>query len=262
VYHVLYRDGQLRHSDGTPIRALPEGLKSPGEGTLVFQGDPNNVAWTSDLHIDSRGRPYMLFSVQKDSAGVPGGQGGEDHRYRYARWTGKAWKSEEIAYAGSKLYSGEDDYTGNAALDPHDPDIVYISTNADPVSGRPLISRADGKRHWEIFQGRRHAARWTWTPMTHDSSADNIRPIVPIWPGKHFALLWLRGKMRAYTDYTFEIVGYTATRGAGLRPATVASLSPGTAVWTPPLQAGGPLHIRAAAHALSVPLDNHRGLAG
>ncbi len=212
VYHILYRDGELRRSDGTPIRALPEGLKSPNEGTRVFQGDANNVAWTSDLHIDRRGRPYLAFSVQKNSAGLPAGQGGEDHRYRYARWTGAAWESEEIAYAGSKLYPGEDDYTGNVALDPHDPNIVYISTNADPVSGKALISRADGRRHWEIFQGRRRAARWTWTPVTRDSSVDNIRPVVPLWPGRQFALLWLRGAMRAYTDYTFEIVGYTARR--------------------------------------------------
>ncbi|HWR51115.1 MAG TPA: BNR-4 repeat-containing protein [Bryobacteraceae bacterium] len=212
VYHVFYRDGELRRSDGTPIRAMPEGLKSPDEGTLVFRGDANNVAWTSDLHIDGQGRPYMAFSVQKDSGGLPDRQAGEDHRYRYARWTGKAWESEEIAYAGSKLYPGEDDYTGNVALDPHDPDTVYISTNADPVTGKALISRADGQRHWEIFKGRRRAARWTWTPVTRDSSMDNIRPIVPIWTGKQFALLWLRGKMRAYTDYAFEIVGYAAKR--------------------------------------------------
>ena len=143
---------------------------------------------------------------------MPDRQAGEDHRYRYARWTGKAWECEEIAYAGSKLYPGEDDYTGNVALDPHDPAIVYISTNADPVTGKALISRADGQRHWEIFKGRRRAAGWTWTRVTRDSSMDNIRPIVPIWPGKQFALLWLRGKMRAYTDYAFEIVGYAARR--------------------------------------------------
>jgi hypothetical protein len=212
VYHVFYRDGELRRSDGTPVRTLAEGLKSPDEGTLVFRGDANNVAWTSDLHIDASGRPYMAFSVQKDSAGLPDRQAGEDHRYRYARWNGKAWETEEIAYAGSKLYPGEDDYTGNVALDPHDPNIVYTSTNADPLTGKALISRADGQRHWEIFKGRRRAARWTWTPVTRDSSVDNIRPIVPIWPGKQFALLWLRGKMRAYADYNFEIVGYTGKR--------------------------------------------------
>lgn len=206
VYHVIYRDGQLRRSDGTPIRALSEGLKSPDEGTLVFKGDPNNVAWTSDLHIDRRGRPYMAVSVQKDSAGLPRRQGGEDHRYRFARWIGKTWECHEIAYAGTKLYPGEDDYTGNIALDPHDPDIVHISTNADPITGKRLA-------HWEIFRGNaRGPGRWTWTPITSNSDVDNIRPIVPIWPGKKHALLWLRGKMRAYTDYTFEVVGFITDR--------------------------------------------------
>jgi hypothetical protein len=206
VYHVFYRGGRLHRSDGTPIRALSEGLKSPEEGTRVFQGDPNNVAWTSDLHIDRRGRPYMAFSVQKDSAGLPSRQGGEDHRYRFARWTGGRWECHEIAYAGSKLYPGEDDYTGNIALDPHDPDIVYVSTNADPATGKRLP-------HREIFRGdARGPGRWTWTPVTRNSSVDNIRPIVPIWPGKKYALLWLRGQMRAYTDYSFEVVGIVGDR--------------------------------------------------
>lgn len=207
IYHIYYREGKLHRSDGTVIRGLAEGLRAPEEGARVFQGDPNNVAWISDLHLDRRGRPYLAYSVQKDSAGLPSGQAGEDHRYRYARWTGARWVDHEIAYAGSKLYAGEDDYTGSIALDPQDPNTVYISTNADPVSGRR-------QPHWEIYQGRTRdgGRKWSWIALTRDSTADNIRPIVPIWDRRNRAVLWLRGKMWSYTKYEFEVVGILARR--------------------------------------------------
>ncbi len=214
TYHVFYRGGNLHKSDGTAIAKLSEGLKEPAQGTRIFQGDPNNVAWVSDIHLDGSGNPYVAYSVQKDSAGLPSKQGGEDHRYRYARWTAGKWRDAEIAYAGSRLYAGEDDYTGNIALDPDDPNTVYISTNADPATGKPLISRSDGQRHYEIFRGvtADGGATFAWTPLTRDSAFDNIRPIVPKWDKNNLALVWLRGKYRAYTDYELKVVGIIQKR--------------------------------------------------
>ncbi|MFB3829822.1 MAG: BNR-4 repeat-containing protein [Bryobacteraceae bacterium] len=201
IYHIYYRAGKLYRSDGALIRTLAEGLKSPGEGTRVFQGDPNNVAWISDIHLDAKERPFLVYSVQKDSAGLDAGQGGHDFRYRYARWNGKRWEDHEIAHGGSKLYAGEDDYTGNLCLDPRDPNTVFISTNADPESGKPMP-------HWEIYRGTtRDGAKFAWKPVTANSQADNIRPIVPISKDKRRVLLWLRGKMRTYTNYDFAVVG-------------------------------------------------------
>ncbi len=207
IYHIFYRAGMLRRSDGTAIRALDGGLKEPAEGTRVFQGDRDNVAWISDLHLDARGRPVLVFSVQKDGAGKPPGEGGEDLRYHYARWTGTSWAEHEIAYGGTKLYAGEDDYTGNLCVDPQDPSTVYISTNADPATGKPLP-------HREIYRGRTSdgGAKWQWAAVTKDSAEDNIRPVVPISKNDRRALLWLQGRMRSYTDYDFRIVGLIEKR--------------------------------------------------
>lgn len=233
VYHVFYRGAKLYRSDGTVIRSLSEGLRNPAEGTRVFAGDPDNVAWVSDLHLDSHGRPYVAYSVRKDQEGM-------DHRYRYARWTGSQfdfahgsagspsrakprdgrepvggrWVDHEIAYAGRRLYPGEKDYTGNIALDPQDPSTVFISTDADPTSGKPLMSAADGKRHYEIFQGatRDGGAHWAWSAVTRDSTIDNIRPLVPVWNSPKLVLLWLRGTYRAYTDYDLAVVGVIRKR--------------------------------------------------
>lgn len=194
IYHIIYREGELRRSDGAVIRSIKEGLRAPEEGTRVFQGGPNRVAWISDLHLDPKGNPVLVFSEQREPSGL-------DLRYHYARWDGKKWVEHEIAYAGTRLYKGEDDYTGNIALDPQDLSTVYISSNADPVSGKPMP-------HWELYRGvtADGGAHWKWSPVTHDSAADNIRPIVPV-SDVHHVVMWLRGKMTAYTDYRFEVVG-------------------------------------------------------
>jgi hypothetical protein len=213
-YHIYYKDGMLYKSDGTPIRRLAEGLKDPAEGTRIFPGNAENIAWTSDIHLDRAGRPIVAYSVRKVPPGMPPQHACEDHRYRYARWDGKRWVDHEIAYAGSCLYSAVVDYVGDITLDPGDPDTVYISTNVDPKSGKPLLSKADGKRHYEIFEGTTTdgGASWSWKPITINSSADNLRPTVPIWPGDRVALLWLRGTYLTYTHYDLAVVGIIAKR--------------------------------------------------
>ncbi|MBI3461856.1 MAG: BNR-4 repeat-containing protein [Planctomycetes bacterium] len=221
VYHVFYRDGVLHRSDGQAIRGLDEGLSSPQEGACVFRGDKDNVAWVSDLHLSPEGRPVAVYSVQKNAAGLRSGdeQAGQDHRYRYASWDGNAWCDHEIAFAGTRLYVGEDDYTGNICLDPDRLNTVYISTNADPTNGAPLISATDHRRHFEIFRGLTAdgGATWAWSPITRDSTADNLRPIVPKWDSDHCALLWFRGEYRSYRDYQAEIVGHVFPAATNVR---------------------------------------------
>lgn len=217
IYHAFIRGSKWRSSDGgelAPLSQTRESLLKPTDLTRVFQGDPDHVAWMCDFYVDSQGRPRVLFSVQRGGAAYRGGKGGDekdgqDHRYCYARWDGQKWTANEIARAGRRLYPGEDDYTGLGAIDPQDPTTVIISTDADPVCGAPLISKADGRRHWEIFQGRSaDGNNWQWTPITSNSSADNLRPIIPIWPDANGnrIVLWLRGAFRSYTDYDLDVV--------------------------------------------------------
>lgn len=214
IYHVFYRQGRLHRSDGTPIRSLAEGLRDPAEGTRIFRGDAANIAWTSDLHLDANERPYAAYSTTTPGSGLPPQEDTTRHRYRYARWTGSKWENHAVGYAGSSLYRREEHYTGNIALDPDDPDRVYVSADVHPATGKPLISAADGKRHYEMFLGvtRNGGRNWEWTPVTKDSKADNIRPIVPKWNHKMVALLWLRGSYVAYTDYDMEVVGMVGQR--------------------------------------------------
>ena len=221
IYHGYYRAGKLFRSDGTPAgepSASGTSKLKPRSFTEVFHGDADHVAWTTDLRLDAGGRPRMIFSVQRDGAATrsmkKGGDGGQDHRYHFARWDGSRWHVHEMARAGSRLYAGEDDYTGLAALDPQDASTVFISTNAGPQTGRPLISAVDGKRHWEIHQGITDdgGAHWQWVPITSNSTQDNLRPVIPDWPGGPRVVLWARGDMRTYADYRLDIVMITQAR--------------------------------------------------
>lgn len=203
IYHGYIKGGKVYRSDGAEAGALPtsaEAALSITQLTKVFAGDVNNEAWTSSIRLDPQGRPYIGFTTHKTD---------DDHRYHFARWDGKAWQVNEIAHAGSRLYKPEVHYTGNIAVDPHDAGVLYISTNADPVSGAPLISKADNKRHYEVFRGASADGGKTWkfTAITSDSTQDNLRPIVPPSDGKGRAVLWLRGEYRTYTNYTLSIVG-------------------------------------------------------
>jgi hypothetical protein len=102
---------------------------------------------------------------------------------------------------GARLYGSEQDYTGLGALDPRDPNIVYVSTPIDPRDESDLGVH-------EIFKGSTSdgGATWTWTPITFNSEMDNLRPTVPVWDADHTALVWMRGTYRSMFDYDLDIV--------------------------------------------------------
>jgi hypothetical protein len=200
VYHGFLRDGGIHFSDGKELGPLSETAETKYASwdlTKVFSGDADNVCWVDDLKLDRRGRPRLIFSVKKDGRGTRG-KGGMDIRFHYGSWDGKSWRTHEMAYGGTRLYPGEDDYTGLAALDRNDPNVVYVSTNAHPVTRKLLVSAADGRRHHELFRGTTPdlGKSWRWEPLTANSDVDNLRPIVARWEDARTALVWMRGTYR------------------------------------------------------------------
>src|SRR5690606_25125726 len=210
IYHAYIEHGKIYRSDGTYVGELSHTTDSaikPTDFTAVFAGSPSvrkDVAWTSDIQLDKDGHPYIAFSVTKDPIALGETknvtQGGFDHRYHYARWDGKEWREYEIAYAGTRLYPGENEYTGLITLHPTDPNVVYISADVDPATGQPLVSKGSQRR--EIFRGtsRDAGATWKWKAITQNSDEDNIRPIVLEYQGRE-VVIWLKGRYTTYTDY-------------------------------------------------------------
>jgi len=216
IYHGVMDGVALFDSTG---KLLDQDLSDqdavePTALTVVFEGDADNVAWMADVEVDENDQPVIAFSVQKDGRDKPKGSGGHDHRYHLARLGTDGWQQREIAFAGERLYAGEDDYTGLVAIDPEDVNHLVISTNADPVSGTPLISTADQKRHYEVFEGKSQdgGRTFSWSPLTKNSTVDNIRPIMPAWKSDQRVVLWMRGSYSTYKDFDTQIVGVIQTR--------------------------------------------------
>jgi hypothetical protein len=178
---------------------------SPTAFTKIFTGSGNSVAsWANDVELDSNGNPAVVFSVRKNNPSDAFVANSLD--YYYARWDGAAWHSHRMAYAGSPLYSGENNYAGLAALNPANPSMVFISTNYTPDTDLPL-------GHWEIYQGLTAdgGATWDWFPITSNSTVDNIRPIVSVVDDSRIALAWMRGTYTTYANYNTSVVGLVTT---------------------------------------------------
>jgi hypothetical protein len=220
IYHGYLKGGKVFNSYDEQVHNMEDGPLTTDKLTKIYQGGPDNVAWTVDLHLDKDGSPYTVISVQMNDSQKNRHQGqkhGDDMRYFYAdlqqpKWWqfGKntQWKTEEIAYAGSRLYDREQDYTGLAALDPSNKNTVVISTNADPETGKPLMSTADNKRHWELYKGlRSKKGTWTWEALTVNSTEDNLRPIIPInAESDDLYLLWMKGRYVSYTEIDTKVM--------------------------------------------------------
>jgi hypothetical protein len=244
VYHIYYRSnasgtpggGSFYRSDGTPLKPfadLPLKHDRPflERGSVIYQyssapsTDPDSWiqhgrAWVWDLAEDGHGHPVCVFQVQKNN--VTGGRWSDDRiYYYYGRWTGTAWQKRLIAQGGRGLYAMERDYGGGMTLDPVDPQVVYISSNAadpfalDDLTHVPLAAAG----RYEIYRGvtRDGGLTFHWAPITQRSARDNLRPYVPRNHALERALIWFRGTYSAYTDFDTSIYGVFTDRAGSLQ---------------------------------------------
>lgn len=213
IYYVNFDGRSFFNADGTKVKDLAAGPLSTTEAEELYVGSkgskssttPGSVpgaAWTCELEADAAGRPYVGYTLYRRSG---------DIRFRLANWTGEHWVDREIAHAGPGLYAQEDSYSGLLALDPQQPEHVFISTPVDPGTGAPT----GGGAH-EIYAATVTAADSTatidWRPLTRGSAHKNIRPIV-VSGGGYRVLLWLGGgPWRNFQDYETDVLGYVLDR--------------------------------------------------
>src|SRR6185295_8652059 len=148
LYHLYYENGAFYKTDGTFVTNfanLPLLHDQGVRGSVIYQYDPTpstdpndhietGRAWCWEVVRPTNANPVCLFTVQRDL--VTGTNWFDDRiYYYYARWTGSAWQKRFIAQAGRPLYSAEDDYAGGICADPQNPNVIYISSNAqDPLN--------------------------------------------------------------------------------------------------------------------------------
>ncbi|MBN1609186.1 MAG: BNR-4 repeat-containing protein [Polyangiaceae bacterium] len=126
-----------------------------------------------------------------------------DKRFIYLRFDGSKWSTTYLVKGGSKLYNDEQDYTGLSAAHPNNPYTIYVSTRFDPRDDTTQSSKREIWRGTTCDQGK----TFTWTQITKNSTEDNIRPVVPYWPGNKTALLWMRGNYLSAQTYQTKVVG-------------------------------------------------------
>jgi hypothetical protein len=208
LYHGYIQNGRIYNSSGQVIDSdfTDRNANNVTDYTRVFSAGSSvggvslDHAWNADLVRYDDGTVAAIWTARVSGSGSDD----PDKRLLYARFDGSSWRLTYLARAGTKLYSSEQDYTGLGALDPDNPEVIYISTPYDPSTDQGDFN---GKK--EIWKGVTcdNGASFNWVPITANSSMDNLRPIVPKWDGSHRALLWMRGTYSSAQSYDTAIVG-------------------------------------------------------
>ena len=212
LYHAYYEGGALYKTDGTFLKPLKDAplLHDAGEhGSVVYKYTsdiPTGRAWCWEIAYQPNGHPICVFTIQRDHVTGPNWFNDRIYYY-YSRWTGKEWQKRFIAHAGRPLYAAERDYAGGICIDPQNPNVIYVSSNAaEPfdLSSTTDIQLRSNERY-ELFRGITSdgGLTFTWSPITTNSTIDNLRPYVPRGAS---TLLWLRGTYRSYTSYACAVV--------------------------------------------------------
>jgi hypothetical protein len=229
LWHGYIQDGKVYNSMGQVIDATLKDTNSStstakdiSDYTLVCKTGAavGSVAlihlWNLDMVRYDDGTVVILGQGRaKGTCGTEEGYGktncDPDKRMAYFRFDGKSWKATYLVKAGPKLYSTEEDYIGGGCVHPDDPHTIFISSNFDPRDDNTKTSKR------ELYQGTTcdNGATWQWTPITKNSTVDNIRPIVPRWDAKHTALVWMKGTYSTAQSYQMQIVGLVSEHPAG-----------------------------------------------
>ncbi len=249
LYHAYYRDGALFRTDGAFLKYLtnaPLLHDAPAleRGSIIYQYSdaatndanahiPTGRAWCWDLLYHTNGAPVAVFSVQRDTVTGPNWYDGRLYYY-YARWSGTNWQKRFIAHAGRALYSSALDYAGGITVDPSNPDVVYISSNAaDPfnLADTMNVPLRAGDRY-EIFRGVTHdgGLSFLWQSVTTNSTVDNLRPYVPRRNPYPCGVLWYAGTYTTYTQWEAAMLGVFTTNlvPVSVSPPKVSIVRPST----------------------------------
>ena len=210
INYAYYKAGALHRADGTRIKSMADLPLSPQEADHVY--DTATKTWIHDIALDSAGRPVIVFTTLPSET---------EHHYRYARWTGRAWKVYPVTRAGGSIGNGfgkDRYYSGGITLDHENPAAVYLSRKVNGTFEVETWNTLDGGKTW-----RRKA-------VTSGSSTKNVRPISPRGLRSFvddMSVVWIRGSYSHYLNYQTDITTRLLNGGnippiaEGTKPAPV-----------------------------------------
>jgi len=204
VYYARIRGDRIERADGAQAGTLGGAPIAPGDADLVYDG--TEPAWVHDVAEDDAGRPVIVL------ASFPSR---DDHRYRYARWTGDRWDVREITPAGGSFRGdgGSPYYSGGITLDHEDPSRVYLSRQVGANWEVETWTTPDG------------GASWTSQPITAGSGEKNVRPVSPrghVPFGGDLSVIWMRGAYDSWVSYHTSIATWLGEEGNAPPLAEVA----------------------------------------
>ena len=189
VYYLKYADNRLFSANGHEVGHIDNLPIQHGQSDVVYEGKATGVrGWVWDIALDDMGNPVIAYTLLPRET---------DHRYAYARWTGKRWLDVELTSGGKwfpQTPEGENErephYSGGMCLDHSNPSCVYLSRQINGVFEiEKWLSLDKGKT-------------WMSQPITKNSDSLNVRPVVPRgYSGEKDHVLWMSGHYIHYTNY-------------------------------------------------------------
>ena len=199
VYYCYYEKGAFWKASGSKICNLSELPFQPHEASVVYSpSQATGRAWICDI-VEKDGTPYILYTRHPQET---------DHRYHYAWFNSasKKWEDYEICKAGKWFpqtppgqTEREPHYMGNMTFNPNKPNEIYVSREVNGIF------------EIEKFTSQNGGASWKITPITENSTYDNVRPYIPRYQPKNSStiVLWMENKKYIhYTDYDVSIKYY------------------------------------------------------
>lgn len=180
--HFYYDAGTWRGSDGTDLGSPPFDFSD------LTPVESSRSCLPYDIAISSSGKPVIVYAVYPTEF--------SDHRYRYARWTGTEWYTNEICQAGNGIGGNENAYSGGVTLDPDNPQIVYACREDGSAYNLFRYITADG------------GATFSEEQITGDSTGKNIRPFVPRGHVAGLHVVWPYGAYSGYESFNTGLRGY------------------------------------------------------
>ena len=189
LYHFYYSAGDWFNSGGTDIGDPPFTV---ADATQVYDGTTTR-SWIWDAGYSS-GSPVALFTTFVSDT---------DHRYRYARWSGSAWETYEIATAGKHIYetAGEEQYTAGGCF-------AQATTSV-------YLCREVATDRWELERWATSDGGETWTSAAAITSSSpsapwkNYRPY-KVEGGGPFDVVWLAGRYTTFLNWSSSLMASPA----------------------------------------------------
>ncbi len=191
IYVFYYEEGSYYQVDGRKIATIKDLPINQNVIDKAYDGVETKVrSWIWDLALDEDGKPRIAYTRLKEET---------QHHYYYASWNGTSWEHTMVASGGQDFpreerlkeeRNREPHYSGGIVLDPNHEGVVYYS--------RPVNDR------YEIFRGEFIENKWEETPITQNSSLDNVRPYVSDSKSEERLprLFWMTNRMyEHYSNY-------------------------------------------------------------